>query len=280
MLIPVHSTNRYKKAFNHFCYRVLALLANNGMMPNAAVMLVGIKRQLMAIRCSGFLGRALPFVGIVAACFTASAVGAFSGNPASVDVSASAQVIRVQADSQDITAPEHTESSGGEASFVSGEEARLDQLYEQLRTAASAEKAAGVAKSIEAFWQHQAGSAANLLADRAVFFARKGEVEKAITMMDQVVLLQPSFAEGWRRRAQLYMQRSNPVRAMLDLRETLRQEPRHYQAWVALGNVLEANNDPYRALAAYRRALGLYPHLSGLSEKVESLSQTVRAYSL
>ena len=156
---------------------------------------------------------------------------------------------------------------------------RLDALYEKLHTSPSAQEAAPIIRAIESEWQQKGGAAAGLLSERAMMLASRGQLDEAIIMMDQVVLLQPHFADGWQRRARLHAQQSRSTQTMLDVREALRLEPRHYNAWAALGHLLETD-DPYRALQAYRRALGINPHLPNVTERMKKLTATVRGLTL
>jgi tetratricopeptide (TPR) repeat protein len=157
---------------------------------------------------------------------------------------------------------------------------KLDKLFDKLRNSASVQEAEPVARAIENIWQQDGGAAAGLLSERAMRFAARGKFDEAIVLMDQVVLLQPHFAEGWQRRARLHLQKSRNQRAMLDIREALRFEPRHYNAWVALGRMLEDADDSYHALAAYRRALGIHPYLADVRQRTEKLAAAVRGLSL
>jgi tetratricopeptide (TPR) repeat protein len=159
-------------------------------------------------------------------------------------------------------------------------EQRLDRLYDQLRTAKTPQQAEPFVRQVEASWHQQGGAAAALLTNRAMTFASRGKFDEALVLMDQAVLLQPQFAEAWQRRARLHLQKSRNQRAMLDIREALRSEPRHYQAWATLGRLLEDADQPVQALGAYRRALGLNPHLDAIRERADKLASQVRGLSL
>ncbi len=52
-------------------------------------------------------------------------------------------------------------------------------------------------------------------------------------------------------------------------------EPRHFEAWSALGKIYQSMDDDARALAAYRRALAIYPTMDSVKEAVDRLAPSV-----
>jgi len=60
--------------------------------------------------------------------------------------------------------------------------------------------------------------------------------------------------------------------AMRDLRQALLLEPRHFQALAGIGMIFQQGGQEKRALAAFREALKLNPHLKGVKQTVERLS--------
>jgi Flp pilus assembly protein TadD len=60
-----------------------------------------------------------------------------------------------------------------------------------------------------------------------------------------------------------------------DIQQVLRLEPRHFGALSGLGMILEEVGDDKHALAAFRRALEINPHLQRVPDQVKSLSEKV-----
>ena len=81
--------------------------------------------------------------------------------------------------------------------------------------------------------------------------------------------------EAWNRRATIYYMKKDYGRALADIREVLRREPRHFGALAGLGLILQDLGDDKQALEVYRRALAIYPHLQRIPEVVKELQQKV-----
>lgn len=165
----------------------------------------------------------------------------------------------------------------------------LDGLFERLAKAADAEEAKGVASLIERRWGRSGSDVADLLMSRAAQAmseaergqARGGQTPQneqsqdlplAIELLDRVIQLEPGWAEAWNRRATAFYMLGDMERALLDVRETLQREPRHFSAIAGLGHIFHGLGDTRKAVQAYRRALALHPHFGDLPKMVERLA--------
>ena len=63
--------------------------------------------------------------------------------------------------------------------------------------------------------------------------------------------------------------------SMADLRAVLMREPRHFGAWAGLGMILQDIGDDRRALAAFRRAVELYPLMERIPDLIKKLTEQV-----
>ena len=55
--------------------------------------------------------------------------------------------------------------------------------------------------------------------------------------MDRVTALEPNWSEGWNRRATVFWLLPTRTIAIADLQRALVLEPRHFEAWAALGRI-------------------------------------------
>ena len=81
--------------------------------------------------------------------------------------------------------------------------------------------------------------------------------------------------EAWNRRATIYYMKKDYGRALADIREVLRREPRHFGALSGLGLILQDLGDEKQALEVYRRALAIYPRIQHIPELVKELQEKV-----
>ena len=101
------------------------------------------------------------------------------------------------------------------------------------------------------------------------------DYDLAIKLLTAIIDIKPDYVEAWNRRATLYFHKREYTPAMADLREVLAREPRHFGAWAGLGMILNDIGDERRALAAFRRAVELYPRIERIPDLIKRLTDTV-----
>jgi tetratricopeptide (TPR) repeat protein len=107
-------------------------------------------------------------------------------------------------------------------------------------------------------------------ADNAV---RVGNFPRAIEILDQVLVLQPGFADAWKVRATVYFNMNELESALADIERAVEVDPRHFPALGGLGTVLNKLGRKEEALAAYRQALAINPHYAGAQQSVEEIER-------
>jgi len=142
---------------------------------------------------------------------------------------------------------------------VLGDEARLQSLLADLQ-AADEENAQRIARDIEHEWSISGSSAADLLLKRGSDALEAGDVRKAIEHLTALTDHAPDFAEGWHRRAMAFARAEQLGPALADLERALLLEPRHFNALVSLGTVLQEVGYADLARQAFEQALALHPH--------------------
>lgn len=151
----------------------------------------------------------------------------------------------------------------------------LDDLYGRLRESGDEEEAKGVAKLIERRLDRSGSATADLLTERARQAMSAKDFPLAAELMDRVTALEPSWSEGWNRRATVFWLLSDKQAAVADLQRALVLEPRHFEAWAALGRIYQSMDEKKRALNAFRRATALYPRMPRMQEAVDRLAPEV-----
>ena len=149
--------------------------------------------------------------------------------------------------------------------------ATLDRLFERLAAAKTPEEASGIANLIQRRWARSGSDTADLLMSRAQEAMRQKRLELAIELLDRIVTLQPGWAEAWNQRANALFVAGDSIRALVDVGEALKREPRHYGAMMGLAAILRQQGDDKRAMVAYRQVLAVYPLMDKVKDIVESL---------
>ena len=151
----------------------------------------------------------------------------------------------------------------------------LDDLYARLKAAGDPGEAKAVAGLIGRRLGRSGSATVDLLTERARTAMSADDLPLAVELMDRATTLEPTWSEGWSRRAILFARMSDPGDAMADLQRALVLEPRHFEAWAALGQLYLAGDDKRRALEAFRRAEAVYPLWDVVRKAIDALAPDV-----
>ena len=151
----------------------------------------------------------------------------------------------------------------------------LDSLYGKLAKATDANEAHGILMAIERAHMLSGSPASDLLMDRAMTAMRGQNPKLALDLLDQIVVIDPDWAEGWNKRATVRFEQNDDIGSMNDISHVLALDPRHVGALSGMGGIMQRNGYDKGALAAFKRVLELYPAQEGLGKMIEKLSGEV-----
>ena len=147
----------------------------------------------------------------------------------------------------------------------------LDGLFERLAITTSDEEASNITHEIWQRWTANDDPNISQLMQIGIRALNYSTYRKALQSFDRVIEIAPEFAEGWNKRATLYYHIKEYRRSIDDIKKTLRLEPRHFGAWSGLGLVSIAQENYAGALAAFKKALSINPHISNIRRYVQKL---------
>ena len=147
----------------------------------------------------------------------------------------------------------------------------LDDLFEQLAITTSDEEASNITREIWQRWTANDDPDVSQLMQIGIRALNYSTYRKALQSFDRVIEIAPEFAEGWNKRATLYYHIKEYRRSIDDIKKTLRLEPRHFGAWSGLGLVSIAQENYSGALAAFKKALSINPHIPNIRRYVQKL---------
>jgi tetratricopeptide (TPR) repeat protein len=152
---------------------------------------------------------------------------------------------------------------------------RLDRLFTALKAAPDDDTAKAIELRIWATWMVSKSDTANLLMKRVREAIEGKDRALAIKLLDAIIKIKPSYVEAWNQRATIEYQERRYGRAIADISQVLKREPRHFGALSGLGMIYQDIGDDAEALEAYRRALKVYPRLKRLPDLIKKLSEKV-----
>ncbi|SFI49964.1 tetratricopeptide repeat protein [Albimonas pacifica] len=172
------------------------------------------------------------------------------------------------------SAAAHEEEARPDVSTPEGRAQRLDQLFAELPEADEAQ-AARIESEIQRLWARSGSDTIDLILTRGRMALERDQVVKALHHFTAATDHDPAFAEAWNMRATAFFLRGELGMALSDIEHVLALEPRHFGALSGLGVILEQLGRDADALAAFREAQRLNPHLENVEEAIERLAHTV-----
>jgi tetratricopeptide (TPR) repeat protein len=153
--------------------------------------------------------------------------------------------------------------------------ARVDPLFAALKRERNPEKARGIATQIAMNMGESGSPTVNLLMGWAATAVKEKRNGAALDFLDRVTLIDPGYVEGWNRRATLHYTMGDQRKAMADIAEVLKHEPRHFGALAGLAGILTEAGLDSQALNAWERYLEIYPADREAQEAVTKLSEKI-----
>jgi tetratricopeptide (TPR) repeat protein len=151
----------------------------------------------------------------------------------------------------------------------------LDFLFGALKLAPDETTAKAIEERIWTVWTASRSDTANLLMMRVKTAIEAKDLDLAVTLLDGIVKIRPDYIEGWNRRATIFYMKKDYGRAIADIRQVLKREPRHFGALAGLGLILQDIGDDKQALEVYRRALEVYPRMERIPDVVKTLQEKI-----
>ena len=148
-----------------------------------------------------------------------------------------------------------------------------DALFASLKRERNEKAAERIAGQIFEEWNHSGSASIDLMMQWSQKAIEDKKYAVALDFLDEIVTLQPTYAEGWNRRATLHYLMKNYAKSMADIDRTLQLEPRHFGAISGLAQIMADTGRKQQALEAWQRVLDIYPMLRNAQDQVAALSE-------
>ena len=160
-----------------------------------------------------------------------------------------------------------------EASFSDQTDIRLKRLFKDLKAASLDVDALLVEREIWKIWTIHKNRHITSLMSQGLKALDNNNLGKGLGFFNNIIDMDPNFAEAWNKRATIYFLMGNFDKSMQDIHRTLILEPRHFGAISGLGLVFNALGQPENALSAFRRVREIYPLSRSATDFIERLSK-------
>ncbi|AWC21968.1 putative PEP-CTERM system TPR-repeat lipoprotein [Aminobacter sp. MSH1] len=171
------------------------------------------------------------------------------------------------------TQPQQAFAENAGAPIVAKADNQLDTLFSDLKRERNEKAAERLASRIWEAWYKSGSASVDLMMQWAQQAVEAKKFDVALDFLDQVVTLQPKYAEGWNRRATVHFLMQNYRKSMADIERTLELEPRHFGALSGMAQIMATTGRNELALQAWQRVLDIYPMLRNAQNEVSRLSE-------
>ena len=162
-------------------------------------------------------------------------------------------------------------AGGGRAAPAERPAAPALRELDALKAAPDARAAAPLEAQLLGRWAASGSPTVDAIMGRAMAAEEAGDAALARRLLDEIVVLQPAYAEAWNRRGALRYAAGDRTGALADLNEALRRNPRHFAAWLGAGTVLEELGYRREARIAFAEALAIHPNLDAARQGARRL---------
>lgn len=160
------------------------------------------------------------------------------------------------------------------------ETAPLDKMFAELKRERNPQAADRIAKRIWSEWYKSGSASIDLMMKWSNDAVQAQKYDVALDFLDQVVTLQPGFAEGWNRRATVHFLMRQFGKSMADIERTLELEPRHFGALSGMAQIMKETGRKQLALNAWQRVIDIYPMMRSAQNEIATLSEELAGESI
>ena len=150
-------------------------------------------------------------------------------------------------------------------------DSRLDNLFQLLLETDSDTEINEITSNIWNIWHETNDSKIDADFYQGLEAMSTGDLQKSIVFFSFVIEKNPTFAEGWNKRATAYYMMGQFNKSMLDIQETLKLEPRHFGAMDGMGLIFIQTQQFDKAIGVYDQMLKIFPKSKVIREKKERL---------
>jgi tetratricopeptide (TPR) repeat protein len=159
-------------------------------------------------------------------------------------------------------------------------ESQLDSLFAELKRERNPQAADRISKRIWNEWYKSGSASVDLMMKWSNDAVQAQKFDVALDFLDQVVTLQPEFAEGWNRRATVHFLMRQFGKSMADIERTLELEPRHFGALSGMAQIMKETGRRELALRAWQRVIDVFPMMRSAQDEIATLSEELTGESI
>ena len=153
----------------------------------------------------------------------------------------------------------------------------LDQLFQKLKIENNQNIARNIEDQIWKLWTtHQNDNSLTQMMSYGTVLMNNRNYEEANRIFTKIINADPTWAEGWNKRATVYYYQKKYELSQLDINKVIELENRHFGALSGQGMVQIKLDNLEKALESYKKVLEIYPSNKAAKTLVDEIEQTIK----
>ena len=150
-------------------------------------------------------------------------------------------------------------------------DSRLDNLFKELKRANDQENIKELISDIWNIWYQADDLKVIEYFEKGIQAMQLKNYPLAIRFFNNLIDIDPNFAEAWNKRATVHFIMGNFDQSMKDIKRTLDLEPRHFGALDGMSLIFIHQKEYEQAIGVYDKMLEIFPYSISIIEKKESI---------
>ena len=156
-------------------------------------------------------------------------------------------------------------------------DAKLSQLFEQLKKSNNTSIAFEIEKKIWNIWAtHPTHDNLTRSLAKGSDLMSEGELGVAYKIFSTIIESDPTWAEGWNKRATVFYLMGRYQDSLNDIDEVLKRESRHFGALSGQGLVQIKLGNYEKAIKSYQAVQKIYPSIRAAKVKIPQLKKLIK----
>ena len=162
-----------------------------------------------------------------------------------------------------------------------GKDVRLNQLFDQLKKSNDVSKSLEIEIKIWDIWStHPTQEKLTLSLAKGSNLMSKGKLLPAYNIFSRIVESEPSWAEGWNKRATVLYLMGRYRDSLKDIDEVLKRESRHFGALSGQGLVQVKLENYEKAIKSYQAAQKIYPSMKTAKIMILQIEELIKGKTI
>ena len=162
-----------------------------------------------------------------------------------------------------------------------GKDIRLNQLFDQLKKSNDVSKSLEIEIKIWDIWStHPTQEKLTLSLAKGSNLMSKGKLLPAYNIFSTIVESEPSWAEGWNKRATVLYLMGRYRDSLKDIDEVLKRESRHFGALSGQGLVQVKLENYEKAIKSYQAAQQIYPSMKTAKIMILQIEELIKGKTI